>query len=274
LARPDNEHALAFFEKLKPWMTDGDLSLTFQAGEAILYWKTAAGRGFQVDLNPTKGAPECTDDQLQDFIAQLRKTELKQGANENSGVLSVDGVVRSAMNAVSTFATTEVWYRGQPSESMKLLPRVFRREETMRAEGSMATRFIAGAPSRYANCPDDTDAVSWLPLMQHFGLPTRLLDWTMSALVAAFFAVSDEKYESEHGIIWALHPGRLNETALGLADQICYMRSPKIAPLLAGASGGNPQYVEQVAAVAPPEVDLRLLLQHGRFTLHGSARPL
>jgi hypothetical protein len=40
--------------------------------------------------------------------------------------------------------------------------------------------------------------------MQHYGAPTRLLDWTASPYVAAYFAVSD--HLDENGAIWAFHP--------------------------------------------------------------------
>jgi FRG domain len=46
-------------------------------------------------------------------------------------------------------------------------------------------------------------------LMQHYGAPTRLLDWTLSPWVAAYFAVSEEASAEEDGVIWAFNQAKL-----------------------------------------------------------------
>jgi hypothetical protein len=57
--------------------------------------------------------------------------------------------------------------------------------------------------------PSAGDLLGWLALMQHYGAPTRLLDWTYSFYVAAFFALSDAvsfpKQDRRPAIVWALH---------------------------------------------------------------------
>lgn len=47
-------------------------------------------------------------------------------------------------------------------------------------------------------------------LMQHYGLSTRLLDWTESALVAIYFAVKDDN-KKDDAKIWILDPHKLNK---------------------------------------------------------------
>jgi hypothetical protein len=49
--------------------------------------------------------------------------------------------------------------------------------------------------------PREDDCLEWLSLMQHYGAPTRLLDFTYSFYVAAFFAL--EKKKDDYAI-WAV----------------------------------------------------------------------
>jgi hypothetical protein len=60
--------------------------------------------------------------------------------------------------------------------------------------------------------PDPDDAIEWLAIMQHHGAPTRLLDFTWSPFVAAFYAL---ERATEHAAVWALFPPALGANARG-----------------------------------------------------------
>ena len=51
------------------------------------------------------------------------------------------------------------------------------------------------------NLPDDGDTIGWLSLMQHYGTPTRLIDFSHSFYVAMYFALIDAKSDAA---IWAI----------------------------------------------------------------------
>jgi hypothetical protein len=54
--------------------------------------------------------------------------------------------------------------------------------------------------------PERSDTFQWLALMQHHGSPTRLLDFTWSPYVAAFFAL---ERTTTQGAVWAVNPKKL-----------------------------------------------------------------
>jgi hypothetical protein len=50
--------------------------------------------------------------------------------------------------------------------------------------------------------PNDDDTIAWVALMRHYGAPTRLLDFTYSLFIAAYFAAEAERAEP---VVWAVN---------------------------------------------------------------------
>ena len=57
--------------------------------------------------------------------------------------------------------------------------------------------------------PEPDDDFQWLALMQHHGAPTRLIDFTWSPYVAAFFALERTLND---GVVWAMNPSCIDSS--------------------------------------------------------------
>ena len=64
-------------------------------------------------------------------------------------------------------------------------------DEITKLEGGLLRRFKRQVHHYVSDIPKDDMWMEWQALMQHFGAPTRLLDWTYSFFVAAFFAIEN-----------------------------------------------------------------------------------
>lgn len=182
------------------------------------------------------------------------------------------------------FGDTQLWWRGHTSSSFELKPGVYRKSvygdnEPGIYEKSVALHFKRRAPGLYSDCP--TSNSDWLFLMQHYGLPTRLLDWTGSLLIGLFFAVvkskTDPKCKLEvPGTLWALHPGRLNEIQKPSPDIIVQIEKHKIANDLVEQAfkGHQHNHLKPILAIAPSHRDDRMVAQQAYSTLHGTPEAL
>jgi hypothetical protein len=89
-----------------------------------------------------------------------------------------------------------VIFRGEPEDNLQLIPSIARNtkagtfDDINALEDRLLTEFKLQAIPILQSLPSSD--IEWLFLAQHYGLPTRLLDWTSNPMIALFFAVEKE----------------------------------------------------------------------------------
>lgn len=99
-------------------------------------------------------------------------------------------------------------YRGMSDSAWDLAPSLNRIcAHDMTLERQMLRSFRKYG---YADLKQVSSFWQMLAMAQQFGLPTRLLDWTYSPLVAAHFATEDQDSYDRDGVIWCVQVDQMN----------------------------------------------------------------
>ena len=121
---------------------------------------------------------------------------------EDTEIISVSNfIVKYSEHSQSGAAP--VWFRGQSNKDWKLLPKLLRSDPGN--ERYLINKFKQNASLILGNTPKSE--FEWLFLMQHYGIATRLLDWTESPLVGLYFACENSVGDAA---LWAMLPVSLN----------------------------------------------------------------
>ena len=123
-------------------------------------------------------------------------------------ITSWDAFITEVSTRVNNARSDQFCFRGQSNFEWTLEPLMLRLlrnkpdfspSEAHRIEEEITEEFVSSNASELkSKC--GPDVFSKWALMQHFGAPTRLLDWTFSAFIGAYFAVQEPWMKD--GAIW------------------------------------------------------------------------
>ena len=162
---------------------------------------------------------------------------------------------------------SDLFFRGHADATWPLIPSAGRKNVTPSRENRILNKFAA-----YSAHLVPAGASKWdlLFLMQHHGVPTRLLDWTDTFAIALYFAVRD-KAPRKDAALWILDPYTVNEkwykhpVICNLHDDFPHNYAEYFAP--ARVEDRKP-FPTDVVAIFSNSLHPRMRSQRAYFTLH------
>jgi hypothetical protein len=187
------------------------------------------------------------------------------------------GRIRDYNKAASDHAHLRYWWRGQPDANWELLPGVYRptfpehdEPSRLEVERHLAQDFSVES----AGLVETSDAMRLYFLQQHYGMPTRLLDWTTNALAALFFAVRDRDKLDRDGAVFFMDAYQLAVTQKTEPKGISTTHkwfNDALRRIFEWRN--NLEFPKGIMAVRPAHADQRIGLQRSCFTFHVPDHP-
>ncbi len=229
---------------------------------------------------PARFIPLISDDNLKTF------QELEIKANNiriNSSCIFVDAVTETYDIDEKKLEILPALFRGVASEKFKTIPGLIHKD-LVNKESNLVHTFLTSYKS-YSNY-SNLDPWEEYSLMQHHGLPTRLLDWSESALVALYFALTSHPDSTDNPIVYVLNPYLMNLATINDVHLYCpsILRNKNVLidtqgnlqsldvylPPNLNANDVGSFVFKQPLAITATNFIKRISSQKGCFTVHGT----
>lgn len=163
------------------------------------------------------------------------------------------------------------WFRGHGDFGWTLTPSALRHTTASKRNKALqlVSDFKRCAEMNLERPPARDEELKWVQLAQHYGLPTRLLDWTKNASIALYFACVEEP--KEDGAVFVLDPTELNRDIRPKDPRIFdpNLDNDLIEIYLKLGGKRNRKGIRTIA-INPIWNSARIMAQQGVFTIAGS----
>jgi FRG domain len=206
-------------------------------------------------------------------LEQLTAKEKRRFAKSPIRCRHFDVRIRNLSDYVSIMSTSgRLWYRGHADLMWRLRPSALRYETEDRRNTALTliAEFQRVGEIKLPRPPSFDEALKWVQLAQHYGLPTRLLDWTESPTVALFYACQNERCD---GVVFMMNPVDLNRASFPTRPRIldAHADAKIIARYLSLTGNTDATPKRKSVAINPVWNSERIMAQKGMFTLHGTS---
>lgn len=203
-----------------------------------------------------------------------------EGISNSNPIKSLDEYLK----IIRVISTDSTWYRGESKQHEFLIPKLYRNLDVDKIYTSLSKEreyyieFRRRAQSLVKNI-DKNDFWSWYFLIQHYGGPTRLLDWSKNPVVALFMSLDSKKDREEDSIVYLLSPTVLSDYAFQEINnqdknnaRILYPGEDYTDKWIDNLINKNNSIPKSPIALLPAYSDKRIISQHSCFTLFGERK--
>ncbi|MDM8236718.1 FRG domain-containing protein [[Ruminococcus] torques] len=173
-------------------------------------------------------------------------------------ITSIDILVNQIEKMRNKYGNQPIWFRGQENSEWGLIPSI-QRGNLIKQEQFISNDFYIYVNQIKDESPSKTNYAGWMSLMQHYGLPTRILDWSSSPLVACYFALEKNRDKKNDECVYPID-------ALTVQNMLL--------PAFKSNVEIDEDLQDKIIACHSVEKNLRMYSQQSSFTVHNSRKRL